>query len=64
MTFDDESADLLEQAYNRHEARKRAARTLMLPEQQIKPVLTEEQLNNLEPPFCIKSCFLTPMPAE
>ena len=58
MTFDDDTA--LEQAYNRHEARKRAARALMLPERQIKPILTEEELNNLKPPFCIKSCFLTP----
>jgi len=60
MEIDDNAADLLERAYARHEARKRAARALMLPEQQIKPVLTEDQLDKLKPPFCIKSCFLTP----
>ena len=52
LTKDDDTP--LERAYIHHEARKRAARALMLQECQVTPIMTAQQYKDQE------RCFLTP----
>ena|ERR1035437_415480 len=56
LTKDDDTP--LERAYVRHEARKRAARALLLPERQLTPIMTEKEYKDQN------RCFVTPEQAR
>jgi len=56
LTKDDDTP--LERAYVRHEARKRAARALLLPEYQLTPIMTEKEYKDQD------KCFVTPEQAR